>query len=493
MSDLRDRFRGILGEDSIGELEEVVWPAHVLSSMTVGAPIEYPREFKAGQPALHAACSNLASFENLQVVRWLLSHSPDIVPRVHPPTNFSALHAAALHGNLPAAKAILAKNSSDQLLNACMVDGGERIGGGTLERFSALQLASAAGHADMVELLLEQKGINVGKKDDCGLTAVMAAIIYAPISADDKSWDDRQKIVSMLHFAGAGLLDVDMDGENVFHQLARRPSESRDYSIWFHLYSLVGADAVHAKNHDDETPLHVACRSQQISAISFLLSRARVHGDLFLPNKYGQFPHHLLFEQAPRGEESLSCIKFVLETEGCDVGCTLIDANKLRVNGGRDTMLTAAIRHKLPYEVVDLLINGGADILQPKSTNPTPRLPEQKCPDEGAKTDETGPIQDFLINGGAGILQPKCTNPATSANNSQEQKRADEGAKRDETGPIQDALELAAVVHPALLVELVRRQTETILELRRQIRAASRNYGCDIQPPGPRILIQPNQ
>jgi ankyrin repeat protein len=219
-----------------------------------------------------------------------------------------------------------------------------------------------------------------------------------------------------------------------------------------------------------ETPLHVACRRRQLSAATFLLESGEANADLVRFNAAGQLPHHLLFAQ-PLPPDSLSCTDgiakmlsdcdskrveeqcaaLVLRAAGCAIGCTLLDVNATVLDGG-DTALHAAVRGGFSPEVVQLLVEGGADWHTPRNgTSP--------------------------LNGTITTITPETAFPSIPAAATAAAAAADTAPAASTTaGVVCTPLYLAIRMRPQLVSVVFRDMQRDIADLRRSLRAAHRSH-----------------
>ena len=229
---------------------------------------------------------------------------------------YQALHWAALAADTEQASSLIDEGA----------DIDEPVG--SLESYSAewgntpLHVAAAAGHLEMVRLLLV-KGASVNRANEKGATPLHRAI-------------DHPAVVALLLEHGAEVDAADEQGRTPIHWLARYPT-LESVSL------LVDAGAnLNAQDHRGETPLHRAAYSGQIEMIDVLLSGG---ASLKTPADFDTTPLHFAVRQNDPAVVELLIARHADPNARDDFGWTPLHDVAQR---GR-------------FELAEVLIAGGAD------------------------------------------------------------------------------------------------------------------------------------
>ncbi|XP_046839530.1 rabankyrin-5-like isoform X2 [Xenia sp. Carnegie-2017] len=126
-----------------------------------------------------------------------------------------------------------------------------------------LHQAILSENEEILSLLLEQKNLNLEKKDDKGRTPLWLSLTIADNKFDA---DDTESVPARLHEAGASCDCVDgTTGDSLLHQAAKQSRQKAGLFLASH-----GAEP-NVTNNVGESPLHSACSTGLIDLVSKLL------------------------------------------------------------------------------------------------------------------------------------------------------------------------------------------------------------------------------
>ncbi|KAI1202886.1 ankyrin repeat-containing domain protein [Nemania serpens] len=201
---------------------------------------------------------------------------------------------------------------------------------------TALSRALSHGHTQVAELLIN-RGINILAVDCHGQTALFEASRFG-----------NTQVAELLIKRGADLSSVDYKGNTVLHEAA-------DNDKGIHTARLLidrGANVM-ARNGEGATPLHrAACSLEECECVARLLLERGA--DLSARTIKGETPLHLV--------SRAKCAEVLLHY-GADVSATTIMG---------ETPLHSAAYHQDGAELASLLLEHGADILATNARQETP-------------------------------------------------------------------------------------------------------------------------
>jgi ankyrin repeat protein len=216
---------------------------------------------KRGMTALHYAASNRSP----EAVELLLKYGASVAAQDD--QGLTPLHEAAMrtHFTKPVPE-------SEQVARLLLDHGADAMTKDELGR-SPLALAAAAPHAALVELFLENPGIDVEATDNSGKTVLMSTADcsvkqHEGVRYGHTEWDEAAKVMRMLLDKGADVNKKDNSGNTVLHLAASKPTL---LSALLDTVGGAGGIDASASNQLRETALHLAaangCSEWTIAAL----------------------------------------------------------------------------------------------------------------------------------------------------------------------------------------------------------------------------------
>ncbi len=302
-----------------------------LTNMVIVLLAEPAFKGKAGSSANRAAFFSALVEGHLNIAQWLFRHGADVHRKNE--RGVAPLQLACRSGKLAVVQWLLTQLSLPQpdglprdlpaILNATDTSGA-----------TALHAAAHKGHAQIVQFLLAQPGIDPCPKKNEGETPLHMAAANGQYDA-----------VAALLRHRPGAIDLqDADGETALHGAI-----FNGQIAVFELLLDHGAD-INLPAMDGYTPLHVACEKGDLGFVRVLLKRPDIRllngkprGMPAVLNQTTASGETLLYVAARQGR--VNVVRFLLDQE--DIDPNLADAQGV-------TPLQAARRHKHP-EVERLL------------------------------------------------------------------------------------------------------------------------------------------
>jgi ankyrin repeat protein len=253
-----------------------------------------------------------------QVMRWGFSVRLD--PTTFPFYRFSSLHNAAMDGNLPEMKKLLALcNNPNQVDNFFV---------------TALHLAAAHGKVEAMSLLLNE-GANINAQNVVGDYPLHSAV-------------DNIPSIKLLVKAGAVVNAKNNRGQTILHLAA---DGEKPEVVKFLIES--GAD-INIQDSEKNTPLHYAIENESGEIVKTLL---KANANLQIENGRNQTPLLLAVEN-----DNLSIARLILES----------GADPNHKNSYKVTPLQMAVSRGSQLEILNALLKAGAKVNDSDEDGNTP-------------------------------------------------------------------------------------------------------------------------